>query len=592
MGFQILCLRKILVVNMLTIVLLTIWWDSTYCLAESSVADVSNVMKPRILRESPSNEACPVLLPDGTLKVFYRKSSEERTDLYSITSHDNGESWGEETVELLFQQPGGYGIEVLLDKRGELHFFAQVFRGESGEIAVDRFLDVWYARTSNHRKKWTKPRKLYEGWIGALRDADWLDSGRLLLPLQSWIGGRSVAPPVGTHFCTALYSDDAGESWDQSAARLVAPCYRNFNGNNYGAVEPVVQELPDGRLWMLMRTQTGWLYESFSNDSGGNWTIPRPSFFPSSSSPAEILELKDGRILVLWNNCMQPARVNGNGVYGGRDALHAAISEDMGRRWQGFREVFRDPLRHVSPPKRGDRGTAYPNAVELPDGSVLVATGQGKGHRAILKFHPNWLYESWADADFSDGIEKWHLFKQFGPATAWWRNREQGPDLIDDPIRSGRSVLHVRKPDERPGDSAVWNFPAGSRGELTIKIYLSKGFESVIIALLDRFANPTDPQGREIALFELVVLQNGRVYPDIHLPVEKWFTLKFKWDLNTQQCQVQVEGREKLILPQITATDLGASYLRIESTATAIDTAGIMIESVAVDILNPYMYRY
>ena len=44
-------------------------------------------------------------------------------------------------------------------------------------------------------------------------------------------------------------------------------------------------ELRDGRLWMLMRTQTGFLYESFSRDQGENWSEAGPSRFISSSSP-------------------------------------------------------------------------------------------------------------------------------------------------------------------------------------------------------------------------------------------------------------------------------------------------------------------
>ena len=52
--------------------------------------------------------------------------------------------------------------------------------------------------------------------------------------------------------------------------------------------------LPDGRIWMLIRTQTGYLYELFSDD-GSRWTVPQPTPFVSSSSPAAVLTLADGR---------------------------------------------------------------------------------------------------------------------------------------------------------------------------------------------------------------------------------------------------------------------------------------------------------
>jgi len=34
------------------------------------------------------------------------------------------------------------------------------------------------------------------------------------------------------------------------------------------AVEPTILQLKDGRVWMLIRTQTGWLYESFPRRRG------------------------------------------------------------------------------------------------------------------------------------------------------------------------------------------------------------------------------------------------------------------------------------------------------------------------------------
>src|SRR5437867_12808604 len=75
---------------------------------------------------------------------------------------------------------------------------------------------------------------------------------------------------------------------------------------------------------------TGYLYEAFSRD-GIHWGEPRPSPFYTSTGPAGLLRVPDGKILVFWNNCELPPRLDAVGVYGGRDALHAAVSEDEGR---------------------------------------------------------------------------------------------------------------------------------------------------------------------------------------------------------------------------------------------------------------------
>src|SRR5690606_36852241 len=180
------------------------------------------------------------------------------------------------------------------------------------------------------------------------------------------------------------YSDDGGRTWVNTGAALTAPCDPDYNGVNVGATEPAIIELKDGRLWMLMRTQTGYLYESFSSDRGETWTPAVASRFPSHNGPAALARMPDGRIELFCDNSAPVSKYDGRGVYGGRDALHAAVSIDDGCTWRGFREVYRDPHRNDIGEPRGDRGTGYPSASALPDGRALLFTGQMEGRRAML----------------------------------------------------------------------------------------------------------------------------------------------------------------------------------------------------------------
>src|SRR5689334_14169154 len=65
----------------------------------------------------------------------------------------------------------------------------------------------------------------------------------------------------------------------------------------YGADEPAIIQLKDGRVWMLIRTQRGRFYESYSND-GAYWLPALPTKLFSSDSPAGLIRLKDGGILL------------------------------------------------------------------------------------------------------------------------------------------------------------------------------------------------------------------------------------------------------------------------------------------------------
>ena len=75
-------------------------------------------------------------------------------------------------------------------------------------------------------------------------------------------------------------------------------CEAGGSGFESGASEPTVVELPGGRLWMLIRAQTGFLWQSFSTDRGQTWSKAAPSSIPSSNAPATMLRLRSGKIAV------------------------------------------------------------------------------------------------------------------------------------------------------------------------------------------------------------------------------------------------------------------------------------------------------
>ena len=126
-------------------------------------------------------------------------------------------------------------------------------------------------------------------------------------------------------------------------------------------------------------------------------------------------------------------------------------------------------------PASGDRGTAYPHATLTGDGRILLVSGQGSKLRRRFLIDPDWLVEREQKETFKN-IEAWHLFKEFGPVKRWWRDRLQGPQWIDHPEEPGRKALHIRRPDEMPGDGAVWNFPAARAGKLTLRIRIGERF--------------------------------------------------------------------------------------------------------------------
>lgn len=531
--------------------------------------------EPQVVGTFPENEADVVRLPDGTLKIFY---NERGHFVGSLTSTDDGRTWSEPRKEFDVAGDTAHAMQVLLDRHGELQVFYLVITRNGRKLGVDYFLDLWCCKSLEGRTKWAEPKMCYHGAVGALRGLVQTRSGRIIVPFSTAHPERVAGPPIGYFYTTAVYSDDDGETWHLSPSQLTAPCYDGYNGGNYGAVEPTIVELNDGRLWMLIRTQTGRMYESFSQD-GTEWSAAEPSRFYASNSPAMFRRLDDGRLLVMWNNAQVGPRHEGQGVYSGRDAIHAALSDDDGKTWRGFREVYRDPTRHAHSDVRNDRGTAYPDAVQTRDGAIVVVTGQAADRRAIVRFTVDWLLAKHRDDDFSTGLDGWHAFQEIGPAQRFFRERRLGAQLVANPDDSSKRVLSVGRRDDEPGAGAVWNFPAGRKGKLTLDVRISPDFGGATLSLTDRLFQSWDDAIPRNALFSLPLTSGDGLKPDrIH-------TLRFHWDVAKKECTVTLDDAEfrKLPLNDVAET-FGVSYLCVRSTAEKIDTTGLMVEHVAVDV--------
>jgi len=469
---------------------------------------------------------------------------------------------------------------VLVDADGEIHLFllndraTGVLRDPAGEGEVrrmslhERRLDIWHARTA--AGQWQAPRRIWKGYTGSLNSALQLRGGRLVLPF-SFLTGRSWADRgegleafwyAGQLSSTAVFSDDSGETWQPSPAALTV---QTPSIGLYGGCEPVALELADGRVWMLIRTQLGRFYESFSAD-GARWSPPRPSRLISSDSPAGLARLPDGRVMLLWNKCLRFPY-----AHGGRHVLHAAISEDEGETWIGQREVARDPLRHEPPPPGGDHGTAYPFPAALPDGRVLATTGQGRGRVVVVAIDPEWLYERRQTADFSAGLDGW---EHFGC---------RGVERQEHPEKEGGRVLSIRRAEAEWPAAAAWNFPSGTRGRLRLRLCLREGSQGTHILLTDHFSVPFDPEDGLHALFGLEIGPDGQLDSGGHLEIGQWHELELRWDCAAGICQVDVDGEPAGTLPLLRASE-GASYLRLKSPSETAERGGLLVEEVEVEV--------
>jgi hypothetical protein len=518
-------------------------------------------------------------LPDGTLVGCFNRTVDGAAEVAARFSRDSGRTWSApETVVHLPTAKGNFSLFlVFADRKSEVHLFflndagTTASRAQAGPNAesIERRLDIWHTKSTKGVKDWQPVRMIHQGFASHLNSVIQLKSGRIVVPFASltkrtWKDrgeGFDAYTYMGQYDCTTIYSDDDGETWHKSPAALKV---ETPDIRTYGAVEPVVLELKDGRVWMLMRTQRGRFWESFSND-GVVWSAAQPTSIFSSDSPAGLLRLKDGRIALFWNACLRASY-----AFGGRPVLHFAISEDEGKTWRGYREVARDPLSSEPPPPSGDWGTAYPFPIATKEGKILLRTGQGRGRNFLLLVDPEWAYETYQASDFSAGGADWSTFGT------------KGIEVLPHPAKAGAKALSVRKPEAAWPATAVWNFPMGEKGRLRLRLMLKSGFQGALVGLTDHYSVPFDYEDQFFNLYNFEIGPNGQVANGGKMEMDRWLTLQFDWDTVKRDARVSVDGRQVAVLPLL-RNSYGVCYLRLRSTAASTDTAGFLIESAEAD---------
>lgn len=276
--------------------------------------DLYRIVVAPVAAENPRNsEAAIVPLNDGALLLawteFYAGDGADHgpARIAGLLSKDGGATWDGKYT--LVENDGGRNVmevNFLRLKDGRLALFYCQKNTESTDCRVMMRASDDEGRTWGSLKQ-ISPDNEYTGLTNgrSLR----LKSGRILL--EAWHNGDS--------YC--YLSDDDGETWRES--QRVKP--------GDGSWEPVCIELKDGRVLMLMRTQLGGQYESYSSDGGETWSEPAATMLLGSAAPASLSRVPTtGDILVVWNH---------NPGASMRNPLTAAISSDEGKTWTNFKNL-------------------------------------------------------------------------------------------------------------------------------------------------------------------------------------------------------------------------------------------------------------
>lgn len=167
------------------------------------------------------------------------------------------------------------------------------------------------------------------GWFSRTHPLQ-LPSGRILVPLYS----------DGYSFGLMAISDDKGVTWKASEPIV-----------GYGNIQPTVVRKNSGELVAYMRDNgppPKRVHVSTSKDDGVTWTSAADSEIPNPGTSLEVVRLKDGRWVMVYNDLEK-----------GRNSLAVALSDDEGATWKWKRNL-----------DKGEGQYHYPSVIQAKDGSI------------------------------------------------------------------------------------------------------------------------------------------------------------------------------------------------------------------------------
>ena len=187
-------------------------------------------------------------------------------------------------------------------------------------------------RSLDEGQTWQDRHRVLEGYCGAMINMIQMSrNGPIVAPIQDlWYDPDRNVQPVFT-------SGDNGKSWTKSNVIDLGG-----HGHHDGAMESIVIELNDRRVWMLIRTNWDYFWEAYSMDEGLSWRIIQPTDIDASSAPGYILRLASGRMVLVWNRLYPEGSTSYQrraGAYSNvpgswhREELSIAFSEDDGNSW-------------------------------------------------------------------------------------------------------------------------------------------------------------------------------------------------------------------------------------------------------------------
>jgi len=277
---------------------------------------------------TPSCHASTVVetAPGELMAAWFGGSGEGRPDVAIWSARRVDGKW-QPPVELAREPNIATWNPVLFHSADGRLWFYYKFGPSPREWTAGRRFSLDNGRT------WSPPEHLPAGIYGPIR------AKPLVLPGGQIVSGTSVES-YQSWAAWIERSTDNGKTWTRHGP-IVIP--------DGGIIQPVVVPMGGKRLRFFARSTIGRVCLADSTDEGATWSAARPIDLPNPNAGIDVVRLKDGRFVMVYNHTAK-----------GRTPLNLAVSAD-GERWTPFHELENEPGEY-----------SYPAMVEGHDESLHI----------------------------------------------------------------------------------------------------------------------------------------------------------------------------------------------------------------------------
>ena len=351
---------------------------------QSPVIRIAVKATPEHPRQS---EASILELADGRLFMawidFTVAADNGASTIASMTSSDGGATWQDYRV-LISPREGDINVfsPCLLRLPDDRILFVYFFYHKLDDNVIPN-ASAYACYSSDECETFSKPFLVWKDkpWTIASHVLKRHSTGRLLLPVTRQTG--RVWSPTDHEIVGCMTSDDDGKTWKSPESWVDLPMR--------GVSEPHVEELRDGRVLMVLRTQLGSIFQTFSFDGGATWSKPQTTGLRAPESCPELTRLPEtGDMLLIWDRGIYDPDRN---HYGKRTPLSVALSQDDGKTWSHIKDIEDDPNTCYSNPgctitSQGKAILTYWDTIYKPDGHIDIT----RMHLKSAIFDVEWLY--------------------------------------------------------------------------------------------------------------------------------------------------------------------------------------------------------